>query len=74
MSIEALRKEVLAIEGHQIALGMVVSGLLTQIPAPDAERVFEVAEAYLLHASLPKEVATAARVEIRALRNTYRTS
>lgn len=74
MDLAALHKEILAVRGHQIALGMVVAAMLKEFPAQDVERLFEVAEVYLSNASLPKEVATDARAEIRALRSSYRTS
>jgi hypothetical protein len=72
--IEALRKEVLAVRGHQLALTFVVAEILTDSAAQDVERLLESAEAYLTSASLQREVLTGAREAIRAIRNTYRTS
>jgi hypothetical protein len=73
-AIEELRKELLDLQGHQLAQGFVIAALLTQAPPQDVERVFATAEVYLLHSNLPKEVAAGARAEILALRSTYRSS
>jgi hypothetical protein len=72
--IEALRKEVVALQGHQIALGFVLAAQLTQLQPQDVERVFAVAEDYLMRAGLPRGVVAGALQEIRALRSSYRTS
>jgi hypothetical protein len=74
IALDALRKELQVLSGHQVALTVVVAAMLTESAPPDVERFFEGAEAYLSSAGLPREVLAGAREEIRALRSTYRTS